>query len=134
MGVTSKYNQLNSINDDIVRFAAGTFLHLFKNDVTPDADMNGVTFTPADYGGYNSIDISEEWGTADLNGDDKYEVSTTPQTFAHDGMGDANTVYGYWISDGSEFPIMAHRFAEPVEMDAGHSFELIVRYTVNEEA
>lgn len=93
-------------------------LKLFKNNATISASTVLADLTEADYSGYLSQTIGA-WTTPAADGSSrKYTEATAVLTFAHDGGGTANTIYGWYLIDTLSGDLLAvHKFDTPVVMD-----------------
>lgn len=93
-------------------------LKLFQNNATISASTVLADLTEADYSGYVAQGIAT-WTTPQADGSNrKYTESTTVKTFAHDGGGTANTIYGWYLIDSNSGDLLAvHKFDTPVVMD-----------------
>jgi len=110
--------------------AAGTFkCYLFKNDIAPGPSVPVSAFVEADFTGYGNItvaasDISHSDPTTGL----PIITNVTPLVFNQTGTTITNTIYGWWIDDGSGQGAFGERFDTPIQMDAaGKQIQLLFK-------
>jgi len=108
---------------------AASTLHCYKNDYTPIPDSAGGNFTEANFNGYASESLVGNWGAVTEAADGKWYIEATPVTFTKTAGGVDNTIYGWWIDDGTNV-VMAERLATPIVITTDAlPFRLTIRYT-----
>jgi len=89
-----------------------TEIHLYKNDVEPDANMTPDTFVEADFTGYAAIPIA--MNTPAMNDVNMVVSKSDLNNWATAGGVDPQVVYGIYITkDGGADLVAAQRFDEP---------------------
>lgn len=109
----------------------GSILRLFQNNYTPLDTDTAANFTQATFTGYAAITLNT-WGTPFTNGSNKAEVDEIIRTFTQTGVGVTNTVYGYYVTDGSGNLLWAERNpAGGVAMNAiGNTYTVLPKMTL----
>ena len=108
-------NGWKTVWDTVVAGGKLPRIRLFKNNYTPVNSSTYADFTEADFSGYAGY-ASLSWGAAFINGSTQGEIDATQVTWTHNGGGTANTVYGIYITDGSNNLMYAERFSAPISM------------------
>lgn len=103
--------------------------HLYKNDVTPDADTVIGDLTEANFSGYASHTVTG-WGYTSPGIDvDSRAVVLGDENFTatHNGGGTNNDIYGYYVTDNSGGLLWAQRLdSPPIPVDANGKFVTVV--------
>lgn len=96
---------------------ATTEFRLYQNDITPGAGSVFADFTEADFTGYASA-VMAAWITPIIDPiSGRSKIYPGPVLFLQSGTAIVNTVYGWYLEDGSSNLLAAGRFDTPVEMD-----------------
>jgi len=117
----------NAAEDFLQSILKNTFngpgrIKLFMNDYTPDEDTVEADFDEADFSGY-ADQASTLTGPTNVGG---VSIMNGLWTFAHNGGGTSNTIYGWWItSNFAGLFIVCERLPTPKVM-ASAADELIV--------
>jgi hypothetical protein len=109
-------DRLKAINTGIYGVVAHPCsMKLFKNDVSPDANMTVDTFVEADFDGYAAIEIAMALPV--LNDQGMVVSMSALQEFLTDAGVDVQTIYGvYLTNDTNTKVIAAQRFELPQVM------------------
>ena len=108
---------------------SNAYLKLFKNDKAPGDTDTTAGYTEADFPGYAGIQLAS-WSAAVTNADGKGELNETARTFTMTGSSPTNTIYGYYVTDGSNNLLWAERAAAPYAMDAnGKTYTVVPKLT-----
>jgi hypothetical protein len=101
-------------------------LRLFQNNKTPaDGDV-AADYTVATFSGYANFTLNGTFTAGYTNSAGKAETVEDLRTFAHDGGGTNNSVYGWYILSSGGTLLMAERFADaPRTMQSG-SADIII--------
>lgn len=75
-------------------------LRLYQNNHTPVDTDTAANYTEATFSGYSAIALGS-WSNAFLNSDNYGETDETTRVFTCTVAAPANTIYGYYITDGS---------------------------------
>lgn len=75
-------------------------LRLYQNNHTPADTDTAASYTEATFAGYAAVALGS-WSNAFLNSDNYGETDETTRVFTCTGSSPANTIYGYYITDGS---------------------------------
>lgn len=87
--------QLAAFNSD------GYEIGLFQNDWTPDDEDTISDVDPADFGGYSGLQPLDDWDDGGVVWDPPRAVGEHPDVvWTADGTS-SNTIYGYYVVDGS---------------------------------
>jgi len=115
--------ELNAVR---TRWNSGSTIHLYTNNFTPVATMTIGSFTEASYTGYAAQSLNAQWQAVVKIKDGEYQMSTPVLTWNAPSSGAPQTVYGYWIDDGTNV-LAADLFAAPITQSAGGpGFQLTV--------
>lgn len=112
-------------------------LHLFKNNVTPDAASTVATFTECAFTGYAAITlVAANWPTPTTNGTTGKAESTYAEQSFTVTTADGESYYGYYITDAAGTKLLrAERFADaPCALADGNVEKITVTYTGTSEA
>jgi len=103
--------------------AAGlpAILRLYQNNYFPDPTDTAAAYVEATFSGYPG-GTALGFGAAFVNGAGQGEIASMPITFAHNGGGVTNTVYGIYVTDGAGNLIYAERFGAPITMAVATDF------------
>jgi len=103
-------------------FNAACLLHLFKNAKTPAIGDNLGMYQECDFPGYAPVAI-HSWGTAHDSGSQSSETDHPPVTFTCNGTTVPNTIYGYYVTDGSSNLLWAQADPNPFYINtAGQTY------------
>jgi hypothetical protein len=118
---------------DVIDYIRGTFLntsltyvHLFKNNFTPDPGSVLADFTEATFTGYAAVQSIAKFGTPYKVIDGEYQTDSSAFNFACSG-GSSQTVYGWYLTwnDGSTTWVRKSGvFTTPFVMITGASFNI----------
>jgi hypothetical protein len=102
----------------------GLTLHLYQNNKVPAVGDTLSAYTECTFDGYAAQAVAT-WGapTLDANNNDQY--SATDVTFNMTGSVTPNTVYGYYLTDGSGNLVLAENNGAPFSM-AASGYQYIV--------
>lgn len=92
-------------------------LRLFQNNHVPAVGDTNANYTEATFSGYAAVALGT-WNAAYLNGSNKGETDADVASFAHNGGGVSNTIYGAYVTDNVGNVIYAEAFSAPVVMAA----------------
>lgn len=97
--------------------ASGVFssLRLFVNNFIPTPDSVAADFTEATFQGYGMESLS--FDDPFTNGDEKGQMNAASRTWVRGVGGPEETVYGWFVLDGSGLFVLAKRLPSPVPMD-----------------
>lgn len=79
---------------------ATPIIHLFSNDITPDADTVLADFTEVDFDGY-APQVLEEFAAAAPDGNGRAVIAAAPNVFTKAAGTTTDLAYGYYITDAS---------------------------------
>jgi hypothetical protein len=103
---------------------SGKMLRLFQNMFTPAPDDILSDFTQATFTGYAAQSLSSAFAAGVKIIDGEYQSTAGPFTFTCSG-GSAQTVYGWYIDDGSNV-FLSNAFSAPITMVSGASFSITI--------
>jgi hypothetical protein len=84
-------------------------VYLYQNNYTPVQGSVVGSFTEATFSGYASVSFT--LGTPTEVSNKAKSVATAASVFTHNGGGTANTIYGYYVKDGTTGDLVwAERF------------------------
>jgi len=113
MGVIYPFDGKEDHLQRIIDSSATVEIRLFKNNFTPDNDTVFGDFDECDFSGYGWV--GSGYGAITENGDGNAETVLALCSFAHDGGGTANDVYGWWMTaphGGANDVWFCERFAD----------------------
>lgn len=90
-------------------------IRLFKNDHTPVSGDTVGAYTEADFDGYPGF-TALTWAAAFVNATPAGETDATNIVWTKSAGATGNTIYGVYITDGSNVLTYAERFAAPILM------------------
>lgn len=99
-GITVTFGRVAKINA-LISFLSTLVLRLYVNNRgTPLVTDTAANYTEATFTGYAALNLTS-WGTAFLNANNQGEVDEILRTFTRTSTGTVQTVYGYYLTDGS---------------------------------
>jgi hypothetical protein len=117
MSTTIIPNEGEVIQAGFVRSALNGSLKLFQNNVTPTKDTVLADLTEATFSGYAAIALATADFAAVTTVSDKAQlIANSFQTFAHNGGGTNNTIYGYYFVQSGKI-LFCEKFDTPFTMD-----------------
>jgi len=128
-GIIDSNKQLS----DVIDYIRGTFLntadsyvHLFKNNFTPDPSSILTDFTEATFTGYAAVQVNSKFATPYKVIDGEYQTDSTPFTFTCTG-GSPQTCYGWyltWFDGTTTWVRKSGVFLTPLAFASGASFNI----------
>jgi len=132
MMTNSRAQQLTGLNAMSAATSGGK-VKLFKNNFSPTPDSVAGDFTECDFSGYAPINMSA-FGTAYIDSiSGQYVADSVAKTFLATSASPfvANTVYGYFITDGTGLNLLGfEKFATPIPVAvpaAGVSADIVAQ-------
>lgn len=104
---------------------SGKTLRLFVNNFTPTPVNIRSDFTEASFVGYAGQSLSSDFAAGVKIIDGEYQSSSTTHTFSCTS-GSSQTVYGWYIDDGTDV-FLSNKFSAGIVMASGSSFTLQVK-------
>lgn len=98
---------------DLLGHLRGNYLnalrvHLFKNNAFPKRESVLEDFVEADFSGYGSTRILSSWNSIEDKGD-YWETRHAQVRWNHDGGGEANRIYGAYVTTEGGVLVWASR-------------------------
>lgn len=112
------------------------YCRLYNNNYTP-SDSSSVygVFVEASFTGYGAFTFARNtWYSAITNGSNEAEVSYGPNPFSWTCTASGQTVYGYWVEDGTDRTVLwAERFGTPRVVAPGDILNLTPKFTLRSQ-
>lgn len=112
-------------------------VRLYKADITPadDDELADYSANEANYSGYAAQNLAGGAVAGAPDGGGRATASWTLQSYAHNGGGTSNSVYGYYVTNnGNDELLWAERFPNAVTFAvAGDGVQITPRFTLKSE-
>ena len=101
---------------------------LYQNDYEPDDDTVLADMTPADFDGYDDVNIDPaDYGAVAVVAHVAIATSTVDAVYTASPTASAQTIYGYYVTDSLGNLLWAESFSTPREILADDVFTLTPR-------
>lgn len=107
-------------------------LHLYSNDVYPDADSIESDFVECSFSGYSSKSLTRaSWNSPSTNGSGSGQITYATQSWT---SGEDTSIYGYYVKGAtSDTIIFAERFSDVYVLSTGLTVTITPKISARSE-